>query len=191
MSSKTAKLLVLSAPSGAGKSTLAKMVLERVPGFKLSISHTTRAPRGEEKHGTHYFFVDEKEFHRMIQVGDFLEHALVFGKTWYGTSKRFVETELKTGNHVLFDIDVQGAESLKKAFKDRCTTVFIDPPSVEELEKRLRGRKTESEAAIQTRLITAKKEMQAAESFDHRITNNDLDSAFKELQKILKKEGFQ
>lgn len=186
--SNDAKLIVLSAPSGTGKSTLASMLLSRHSNIRLSISYTTRAPRGEEKHGQHYFFVSEDEFKAMIGRGEFLEHARVFDKYYYGTSRRTVEGMLAAGHHVLFDIDVQGADQLKAAFKERCVTVFLLPPSFQELEARLRNRKTETPEAIQTRLNTAKEELQAAPRFDHRIVNNDLNATFKELESVLKKE---
>lgn len=189
-SSKSAasKLIVLSAPSGAGKSTLCSMLLAKHKNFVVSISHTTRAPRGEEKDGIHYYFVDEKKFKEMIASGDFLEHAHVFGRSWYGTSKTKVEESLARGVHVLFDIDVQGAQQLKNIYGKRCVTIFILPPSFEELENRLRARATESEQAIQTRLETAKKELQEQSWFDYRIVNKDLKQSLTELEGVLKKE---
>lgn len=192
MSSKSArqnKLVVLSAPSGTGKSTLAAMLLKRQPNFQLSISHTTRAPRGEEKHGTHYYFVSEDEFKRMIAASDFLEYALVFGKSYYGTSRQAVEGWLAAGKNVLFDIDVQGAASLKKAFGNRCVTIFILPPSLDELEQRLRNRKTESAEAIELRLKTAREELKQAATFDYQIVNNDLETSYAEIEAVLRKEG--
>lgn len=183
------KLVVLSAPSGAGKSTLAAMLLKRQPNFQLSISHTTRAPRGEEKNGTHYYFVGEPEFRQMIAAGDFLEHALVFGKNYYGTSRKAVEAWLAAGKNVLFDIDVQGAASLKKAFGDRCITIFVMPPSFEELANRLRNRKTESTDAIDLRLKTAQEELKAAPTFDHRIVNHELETTYAEIEDVLRKAG--
>lgn len=183
------KLVVLSAPSGTGKSTLAAMLLARQPSFQLSISHTTRAPRGEEKNGKHYYFVNETEFKRMVAEGEFLEHALVFGKSYYGTSRKAVEGWLASGKNVLFDIDVQGAASLKKAFGDRCVTIFILPPSLDELEQRLRNRKTESAEAIELRLKVAREELKQASSFDHQIVNNDLEASYSEIEAVLVKEG--
>lgn len=189
MAVKIPKLLVLSAPSGTGKSTIAGMLLKHQPSFKLSISYTTRAPRGEEKHGAHYFFVDEATFLKMIEDGLFLEHALVFGKNRYGTARETVEQMLQNGSHVLFDIDVQGARALKQAFGPRCLTVFILPPSFEELERRLRNRKTDTPESIEARLQTARQELEAAPEFDYRIVNNDLDASYRELESILLKEG--
>lgn len=184
------KLVVLSAPSGAGKSTIANLLLQKHPErFELSISHTTRKPRGAEKHGVHYFFVTEPEFRKMAGENGFLEHAHVFGKYWYGTSRKFVEDILARGKNVLFDIDVQGADQLKAAYGKNCVTVFILPPSIEELENRLRGRKTETAEAIEFRLKTARGEMAAAERFDHRIRNVKLENAFAELENVLRREG--
>jgi guanylate kinase len=182
------KLLVLSAPSGTGKSTIAQLILKRHPLYKLSISFTTRPPRGAEKNGEHYFFVSETEFKSMVTEGKFLEHAHVFGKSWYGTSRDFVESTLDGGRHILFDIDVQGAASLKKAYGPRCVTVFLLPPSMEELEARLRNRKTDTAEAIEARLKTAREEMKAAPTFDYRIVNEELDRTLKELEDILEKE---
>ena len=185
---QSTKLVVLSAPSGTGKSTLAAMLLAKHPAFKLSVSHTTRAPRGQEQNGVHYYFVDEKSFKTMIDENHFLEYALVFGKTWYGTSRSAVESWLGSGKHVLFDIDVQGAESLKKAFGKRCVTIFILPPSMEELESRLRNRKTESAEAIELRLKTARQELNEAAKFDYQIVNHELNQTYAELEGILQKE---
>lgn len=200
---KPGRLLVLSAPSGAGKSTLAAMLLKKFgphapeysgPRFQLSISHTTRPPRGEgesrEKNGKHYHFVSEAEFERMIQKKDFLEYARVFNKYYYGTSRNAVECHITQGNHVLFDIDVQGASSLKSLYNDQCTTIFILPPSFEILAKRLSERKTESEEAIAMRLNTAKTEMLQANTFDYQITNSELQESFEKLEAILRNEGF-
>jgi guanylate kinase len=182
------KLIVLSAPSGTGKSTIANMLLERHPAIKLSISFTTRAPRGQEKHGVHYYFVNEPEFMRMVEAGEFLEHALVFGKAWYGTSRASVQAMLDAGNHVLFDIDVQGAASLKAAFGKRCVTIFLLPPSLEELEARLRNRRTDSAEAIEGRLRTAREELKESPKFDYQIVNSDLQHTYAEIEKALKKE---
>ena len=183
------KLVVLSAPSGTGKSTLAAMLLAKHPSFSLSISFTTRQPRGNEQSGVHYFFTTEPEFRQMVKNGELLEHALVFGKHWYGTSRQSVEKMLGAGQNVLFDIDVQGAKSLKAAFKERCVTIFLLPPSIEELERRLRNRKTDSPEAIELRLKTAKEELDQAHFFDHQLINSDIDGTYASIEQVLSAKG--
>jgi len=181
----TPKLIVLSAPSGAGKSSIAAKIIENHKDtVKLSISYTTRKPRGTEKNGVHYFFVDEPTFKKMIENDQLLEYAMFAGH-WYGTSKNFVETTLKENKSILFDIDVQGAESIKSIYQNKCVTFFIHPPSFEILEQRLRARKTDLEEAIQLRLQTAKKELSVAHKFDYQVTNFDLNATYLEIEKIL------
>ncbi len=184
------KLIVLSAPSGTGKSTLANLLLKNHSDkIKLSISHTTRVPRGRERNGVEYFFTDRATFEKMISENEFLEHAQVFNTHYYGTSKSFVEKVLSTGLNVLFDIDVQGAFQLKSKYGDRCLSIFIHPPSMEILEERLRNRKTDKPEDIKKRLETAKVEIKESEKFDHHIVNKDLNVAFQELESLLKKAG--
>lgn len=185
----TPKLVVFSAPSGAGKSTLVSMLLSRHPRLISSISYTTRAPRGQEQDGVHYYFVSSEKFEEMRNRGQFLECAHVFNKYWYGTARSTVEAALGMNKSILFDIDVQGARALKSAFLDRCITIFILPPSFEELEARLRARATDSPESIRARLQTAKLEIAAAPDFDYRVTNNDLGQTAAEIESILTKEG--
>ncbi len=187
--SKFNKLVVLSAPSGTGKSTLASMLLKKHPqAFEVSISYTTRLPRGKEKNGVNYFFISDVKFQTMVKSREFLEYAFVYGRHWYGTAKVVVEKILSDGKNVLFDIDVQGAKQLKKIYKNHCITIFVLPPSMEELERRLKKRKTDSIAAIKVRLKTAQKEIQNATTFDYQLINHELEKTYKELEIILKKE---
>ena len=182
---KNTYLIVLSAPSGAGKTTLCKRVLEDFPSIRLSISSTTRAPRGTEKDGEDYFFLSRQKFEEQIQKGLFAEWASVHGN-YYGTSRAVIENSFQAGLSVLLDIDVQGAAQLKKAFPEQCYRIFISPPNLQELEDRLRARGTETEDLIQRRLANAKLEMQESSKFDHVIINDDLERAYQELQNLVK-----
>ncbi len=186
--SKTAspRLVVVSAPSGAGKTTLCARLLQEVPNLTLSISSTTRKPRGQERDGVEYHFLTPEKFESMISRGEFAEWANVHGN-YYGTSKAVIEEAFARGKSVLLDIDVQGAESLRKAFGDRCITVFIAPPSMQELEKRLRGRGTEKEETIARRMKNADEEMREAVKFNATIVNDELDRAFGELRSFVEK----
>ena len=175
-------LLILSGPSGAGKSTLCDRLLAAFPALKLSVSVTTRAPRGAEQDGVHYHFVTPERFAEMVAADAFDEHALVHGNR-YGTSKAVVEEELRGGKSLLFDIDFQGAESLL-AYRSDALAVMIFPPSMEVLEQRLRGRGTDSDEVVARRLHAARAEMAHFSSFHHLIINDDLEVAFEELRAI-------
>lgn len=180
-------LLVISAPSGAGRTTLChKLLQEFSRELVLSISSTTRAPRGQEKDGVEYHFLTHDQFKRGIDQGQFAEWALVHGN-YYGTAKKTIEGAFSRGKSVLLDIDVQGADSLKKSYPDCNLRIFIAPPSMEELEKRLRARGTDTEETIQKRMTNAREEMAHAPDFDHVIVNGDFDRAYSELK--LKVEG--
>lgn len=182
------KFVALASPSGGGKTTLCLKLLKKYPLLTtLSISFTTRPPRGQEKHGVEYFFVSKEEFQTLIKDNALAEWAEVHGN-YYGTSKAFLEGERGKGKIVLLDIDVQGVASLKRAYSQETLSVFIQPPSFAELEARLRARKTESEEKIQQRLLNAKKEMQSASGFDYQIINHDLEIAFSELCTIFENE---
>jgi len=168
--------IVLSAASGAGKTTLGRRLLQRVAGLELSISFTTRAPRGQERDGVEYHFVDEATFKRKIEAGDFVEWALVHSNH-YGSSASATEARLQQGVDVLFDIDVQGGEQLKARFPG-ALLIWIEAPSWQVLEERLRGRGTDDEEAIQRRLRNARGETERAHrSFDEVLINDDLDHA--------------
>jgi len=177
------KLLVLSAPSGAGKTSLAHGLIERVPGTAFSISHTTRAPRPGERHGVDYFFVNERDFGELVAAGRFLEHARVFDNH-YGTSRAVVENLMQQGKNVLLDIDWQGAASIKAQMPE-AITVFILPPSREELERRLRGRGQDDDEVIARRMRDAESEMSHYGEFDHVIVNDDFAAALADLSAIV------
>ena len=180
------KLFVMSAASGAGKTTLKDLVIKDFPDIKYSISATTRKPREGEIDGVHYFFKTKEEFEQMIKDDALVEYNLVHGN-YYGTPKSFVEKTLAEGNRVLFDIDVFGKINFDKVYPD-ATGIFIMPPSDEELERRLRGRGTDSEEVIQLRLANAKKEIEFAKTkgkYEYTIVNDDLQKAADELRAIL------
>ena len=175
-------LIVVSAPSGAGKSTLcAELLKKNKSRISLSISSTSRAPRGTEENAKEYFFLTKEAFQEKIQAGTFAEWAEVHDN-FYGTSKETLESFWNKKKHVLLDIDVQGAESLRKAFPDRCFTVFIAPPNLEVLEHRLRGRGTETENAIKKRMENAEFEMKHQDQFDFKIVNDDFTKAYQKLE---------
>ena len=176
-------LIVIAAPSGAGKTTLVHALLERMPELEFSISHTTRKPRPSEKNGIDYFFVDENEFNRMVEAGDFLEHALVFDH-WYGTGKDYVEQRRREGRTVLLEIDWQGAEQVRRKAPD-AKTIFIVPPSVAELENRLRGRRTDSGATIARRLRDSVSDLRHWQEFEYIIVNDDLTAAAAALAQVV------
>ena len=183
------KLFVMSAASGAGKTTLKDLVIKDFPDIKYSISATTRKPREGEIDGVHYFFKTKEEFEQMIKDDALVEYNLVHGN-YYGTPKSFVEKTLAEGNRVLFDLDVFGKVNFDKVYPD-ATGIFILPPSDEELERRLRGRGTDSEEVIQLRLANAKKEIEFAKTkgkYEYTIVNDDLERAADELRAILRQK---
>lgn len=177
-------LLVISAPSGAGKTTLLKRIMTEVPGLGFSISHTTRPPRPGEQNGVDYHFVSREEFLAMREAGAFLEWAEVHTNL-YGTSKQAVAEKLATGVDVFLDIDVQGARQIKAAGELAAVFLFIAPPSWQELEKRLRGRGTESAETVGVRLANARKEMAEAHWYDYLIVNDNLAVATEMLQAVI------
>lgn len=178
------KLIIIVAPSGSGKSTLIKFLKKDFPELRESVSYTTRPMREGEVHGESYFFIDKDEFLRKQKAGEFLEWAEVHSN-YYGTSKNFVEQRRKKGENILFDLDVQGTDSFKDYFGDDVQAIFICPPSVEELEKRLRNRGTDSTGVIELRLGNSKKEILRKDDFDFCIVNDDLDRAYNELKETV------
>ena len=176
-------LYVISGSSGVGKGTVIKEFLRKHPEFKLSVSCTTRAPRDGEVDGVNYFFLSKDEFQRRINNGDFLEWA-EFSGNMYGTGKDYVEKTLNAGHDLILEIDTKGALNVKSIMPE-AKLIFILPPSMEELESRLRGRKTESEEAIQKRLASTKLEIENSKNFDYKIVNDSIEQALNDLEKIL------
>ena len=180
---RNGQLWVIAAPSGAGKTSLVRALLERDPTLKFSISYTTRARRTSEVEGRDYFFVPKEKFLEMAKNDAFLEHACVFDN-WYGTGREHVAKLLATGSSVVLEIDWQGARQVRQRAPDS-HSVFILPPSVAELERRLRGRKTDSEAVIARRLKDARSDMTHWDEFDHVIVNDDFDKALDRLAAVI------
>jgi len=181
------KLIIFSAPSGSGKSTLVQHLMTEYPELRLkfSISCTSRAPRGTERNGVEYFFLSPDEFRQKISAGEFLEYEEVYQDKFYGTLKSQVETQAERGENVVFDVDVKGGCTIKKYYGDRALSVFIQPPSVEELRKRLVGRATDTPEVIEQRLAKAEYELTFADKFDKVIINDDLDVAKAEAYQIV------
>ena len=186
-------LIVVSAPSGAGKSTLCNRLVKERASVEYSISCTTRAPRGAEQDGEHYYFLSSKEFRQRVRRGEFLEHAKVHGNR-YGTLADTVQFAMEEGRHIILDIDVQGVRQLRSSLQTMeerslirrgFLDIFIEPPSLEVLENRLRKRGTDSDAVIRKRLKNAAKEMQAAEENTHRLVNDQLDPTYERLCQII------
>jgi guanylate kinase len=185
MSTPKGKLIIFSAPSGSGKSTLVQYLLTQVPGFAFSISATSRAPRGAEKDGVDYYFLSLEEFQQRVAEEAFLEWEEVYPGQCYGTLKSEVEKSWSVGDAVAFDIDVVGGKNLKAQFGDQALALFIQAPSIEELERRLVARGTDSPEKIKLRIEKASWEMNQSEYFDHIIINDDLDRAKAEAKKLL------
>ena len=187
MQEKKAKLFVFAAPSGAGKTTLVHAVVTKRPELRFSISYTTRKPRRNEADGVDYLFVTEDEFMRLRDQGEMLEYAKVFDN-YYATSRSQVEKHLADDRNVILEIDWQGAQQVRQSMPE-CVTIFILPPSVEELERRLRDRRTDSAEVIERRLRDALSDMSHWTEFDHVIINDDLNRAIADLEDVLDGEG--
>ena len=181
----TGKLIIFSAPSGSGKSTIINYLLKQDLRFCFSISATSRPPRGDEQHGVEYYFLSPEEFRNRIANGDFLEHEEVYADRFYGTLREEVERILARGDNVVFDVDVVGGCNIKKAYGDRALSVFIKPPSIEELRRRLVKRSTDSPEVIESRIAKAEFELSYMSLFDIVIVNDDLEKAQEEALKAV------
>jgi guanylate kinase len=186
------KIIIFSAPSGSGKSTIVNWLMQEHPELKLyfSISCTSRPPRGTEQDGVEYFFVTPEDFRKRIEKGEFLEYEEVYENRFYGTQKEQVERQRQAGQNVVFDVDVKGGINIKKYYGDEALSIFIQPPSVEELRRRLEGRGTDTPEAIDSRVAKASYELTFASQFDQIIVNDNLDEAkaatLKVVQEFLK-----
>ena len=179
------KLVIFSAPSGSGKTTIVRELLKRFDCFEFSISATSRNPRGQEQNGVDYYFLSNEEFRARVERDEFVEWEEVYQGTCYGTLKSEMERIWAKGNIILFDVDVMGGINLKRIFGDDACSVFIMPPSVEELERRLRGRGTDSEEVILKRIAKAEFELSKSSEFDHVVINDNLEVAVAEVANII------
>jgi len=179
-------LFIFSAPSGSGKSTIVQHLIKQDLGLAFSISATSREPRADEQNGREYYFISPEEFRQKINQGEFIEWEEVYPGKYYGTLRSEVERIWKTGQHAIFDIDVMGGLNLKKQYGKRACAIFVKTPSLEELENRLRTRGTESEESIRERITKAKQELHFASRFDHILVNNQLETALKEAEFLVK-----
>ncbi len=179
------KLVIFSAPSGSGKTTIVRRLLSRFPQFEFSISATSRAPRGVEQNGVDYYFLTQEEFAKAVAEERFVEWEEVYAGTCYGTLRSEMDRIWAKGNVILFDVDVLGGINLKRIFGGDACSIFVQPPSIEELERRLRGRATDSEEVIAKRVAKAEFELSKAPEFDHVVINDDLDVAVNETIEIL------
>ncbi len=181
------KMLIVSAPSGSGKSTIVQWLMNEHPELRLyfSISCTSRAPRGSEQNGVEYFFLTPEAFKAKIQNDEFLEYEEVYENRFYGTLKQQVENQREQGQNVVFDVDVKGGINIKKFYGSDALSLFIQPPSIAELRRRLEGRGTDSQEAIEQRLAKAEYEMTFASQFDHIIVNDDLETAKQETLQLV------
>lgn len=179
------KLIIFSAPSGSGKSTIINYLLKQNLNLAFSISATSRLPRGTEQNGVEYFFLTPEEFRQRIAQGDFLEYEEVYPDRFYGTLKEQVERQLDEGQNVIFDVDVVGGCNIKQFYGNRALSVFIQPPSVQELRKRLEGRGTDAPDVIESRIAKAEYELSFASKFDTVIVNDNLETAQQEALEVI------
>ena len=181
------KLVILSAPSGSGKSTIVNWLMQEHPELNLyfSISCTSRAPRGTEQNGVEYFFLTPEEFKSKIANEEFLEYEEVYQDRFYGTLKAQVERQREAGQNVVFDVDVKGGVNIKRYYGDEALSIFIQPPSIDELRRRLTGRGTDTPEAIEERLAKAEYELTFAPQFNHVVINDDLETAKQETLQLV------
>ena len=181
------KLIIFSAPSGSGKSTIINWLMQHPElNMAFSISCTSRAPRGTEQNGVEYFFLTPDEFRRRIAADEFLEYEEVYKDRFYGTLKAQVESQLATGENVVFDVDVKGGCNIKRFYGDKAMSLFIQPPSIEALRQRLVGRATDTPEVIEDRIARASYELTFAPKFDHVVVNDDLETAKAEAYRLVK-----
>ena len=171
------KLIIFSAPSGAGKTTIVKRLLKTLTNLEFSISATTRERRPNEEHGKDYYFLSVEDFRKKLDENKFIEWEEVYKNGYYGTLESEIERIWGKGNHVIFDVDVDGGINLKKIFGDRAFSIFVKPPSLDDLRKRLEGRETETKESIEKRLAKAPYELEKANHFDYILVNDNLDRA--------------
>ncbi len=188
MKNKTGKLYILSGPSGTGKGTIVKHLIPKLPQLVRSISATTRLPRKGEVDGVHYFFISKQSFLQKVSESEFLEYDLHF-ENYYGTPKHFVEENLAKGKNVLLEIDVEGALKVKKNYP-QSVLIFVMPPNIAELRRRLRARNTESDADIEERLARVEKEINLIEVYDYTVLNDDINLAVEKVYKIIKENEY-
>jgi guanylate kinase len=181
---KRGKLIVVSAPSGAGKTTIVRTLMAKYPSMLFSVSATTRPQRGAEVHGRDYFFLTKEEFERRIKDGELVEWEEIYGN-YYGTLKSEVNRALHNGRIMMFDIDVKGGLSIKKHYPDDTVLIFIKPPSVEALHRRLLDRKTEDEATVARRMTRVPMELEKGNEFQYQVVNEDLKTALAAVEAIL------
>ena len=186
MNNTEKKVIILSAPSGAGKTTIVKELIRQLPNLEFSVSATTREKRKNEEHGKDYYFLTEEEFDKHIKEGDFVEYEEVYKGLRYGTLISEITRIWNNGHHVVFDVDVKGGMSLKRYFGDKALLLFIMPPSIEELERRLRARGTDNEETIQFRIAKARDELSYANKFDRQIVNEKLQKAIEETVDVVR-----
>ncbi len=181
------KLIIFSAPSGSGKSTIINYLMQQGLGLTFSISATSRAPRGTEQHGVEYFFLSPEEFRQRIANNEFLEYEEVYPDRFYGTLKEQVERQLEAGQHVVFDVDVVGGCNIKEYYGHRALSIFIQPPSIEELRRRLEGRGTDTPEIIKQRIDKAEYELSFSPKFDKIVINDHLETAQAETLTLIKR----